>query len=75
MAVSAIVLPNACSQLLTRSLKAMFLMGGLFAVFFAVVGLYLSYWFDLPSGQSITLVGTFVFLLVLYLVKPLYKRP
>lgn len=75
LAVSAIVLPNACSQLLTRSLKAMFLIGGLFAVFFAVVGLYLSYWFDLPSGPSITLVGTFVFLVVLYLVKPLYKRP
>lgn len=75
LAVSAIVLPNACSQLLTRSLRAVFVAGGLFATFFAVVGLYLAYWFDLPSGPSITLVGTFVFLVVLYLVKPVYKRP
>ena len=53
--------PGATARLLTRSVGRMLLVSTLLGVAAAVVGLYLSFHLDVPSGPSIVLTGASVF--------------
>lgn len=56
-----LVLPAATARLLTSSLGRMLWMAPLLGAGFGFVGMYVSWYADVPSGAVITLVGTVVF--------------
>lgn len=62
--VAMLVTPAATAYLLTRRLPVMMALGALIASFSGVVGLYLSYYFNLASGAAIVLTATAIFGLV-----------
>lgn len=66
--VSALlVVPAATAFQLTRSFKPMMLLSALLGMVSGVVGLIFSYEFDLPSGATIVLTATAIFILSLIL--------
>ncbi|MDP2920623.1 MAG: metal ABC transporter permease [Dehalococcoidia bacterium] len=60
---SLILNPAAAAYQLTYSMKIMFLLAAVFGVVSGWVGLIVSYLFDLPSGATIVLTSSVIFLL------------
>jgi ABC-type Mn2+/Zn2+ transport system permease subunit len=67
LVVAMLVTPAATAQLLTVRFTRMLIVAMVIGAGTAVVGLYLSYWFDVASGATIVLVQTIVFLVALAL--------
>jgi manganese/iron transport system permease protein len=65
LVVAMITTPAATAQMLVQRFGKMISLAAIIGVISAIVGLYLSYAFDLASGASIVLVETSLFLLVL----------
>ncbi len=65
LVISLLVGPALTAYLLTKELHQMMLMGMVIGVFSSVSGIYLSYYYNLPSGPAIVLVSSALFLLVL----------
>ncbi len=61
---AAVVIPGATARLLTRSVGRMLVVSTLLGVAAAVLGLYLSFHLDVPSGPSIVLTGALAFTVV-----------
>ena len=61
LVVAMLIKPDAAASLITRRFSRVILVGVIFGVLAAVVGLYLSYQFNLPSGPSIALTSTAIF--------------
>jgi ABC-type Mn2+/Zn2+ transport system permease subunit len=59
-----LVLPAATARLLTNSFGRMLALSPLLGASIGVVGMYASWYADVPSGAVIILVGTAVFLVV-----------
>lgn len=53
-----IVTPAATAIQQTYRLKTLFWLSAFWGVFASVLGLYLSYWFDMPTGAAIVLTAT-----------------
>jgi len=60
---SLILNPAAAAYQLTYSMKKMFFLSACFGVVSGWVGLLISYVFDIPSGATIVLTSSFIFLL------------
>jgi manganese/iron transport system permease protein len=60
---SLILNPAAAAYQLTYSMKRMFLLSAGFGVLASLAGLFLSYFFDLPSGATIVVTSSVIFLL------------
>ena len=58
-----LIIPPATSRLLTGSFKSYFYAAVVLSEFAVIIGLFLSYQFNLPSGASIVLVSTALFFL------------
>jgi ABC-type Mn2+/Zn2+ transport system permease subunit len=67
LVVAMLVTPAATAQLLTVRFARLMALAVLVGAGSAVVGLYLSYWFDVASGATIVLVQTALFLTALLL--------
>ncbi|MEA2677673.1 MAG: manganese/iron transport system permease protein [Chloroflexota bacterium] len=65
LVVAMLVTPSATAQLLTVRFSRMVGLAVLIGAGSAVLGLYLSYWFDVASGATIVLVESALFLLAL----------
>lgn len=63
LAAAMLVTPAATAYLLTRRLGPMMLVSAAIGAFSSVVGLYLSYYFNIVSGSAIVLTATVLFLL------------
>ncbi len=63
LVLALIVIPASCAHQLTRNIKTMFILSPIFGIASSVGGLCLSYYFDLPSGATIVIILTFIFLL------------
>ena len=63
LVLALLVTPAAAARLLTDSLPGMMLLSPVIGGSSALVGLYLSWSFDLPTGGTIVLVATLVFIL------------
>ncbi|MBI4713680.1 metal ABC transporter permease [Candidatus Uhrbacteria bacterium] len=64
--VSALlIIPPAISRLHAKSFRSHLILAVLFSEIIIVLGLALSFFFDLPSGATIILVGAFLFLFLL----------
>ncbi|MCA9506986.1 MAG: metal ABC transporter permease [Myxococcales bacterium] len=62
--VSALlIIPPTLSKMLASSFKSLIVLSIIAGEFFVVSGLFLSYFFDLPSGATIILVGVMSFLI------------
>ena len=57
-----LVIPGASAYLLTRRLPSMMLISAVIGAVSSVLGLYVSYYMNVPSGAAIVLVATVVFL-------------
>jgi ABC-type Mn2+/Zn2+ transport system permease subunit len=63
LVLALIVIPASCAQQITRDIKRIFILSPLFGVTSSVGGLFLSYYFDLPSGATIVIILTLMFFL------------
>ena len=72
---SLILNPAAAAYQLTYSMKKMFLLSAVFGVFSCWIGLLFSYWFNIPSGATIVITSSLIFLVaVLFSPKRRVKR-
>ncbi len=58
MVLAMLVIPAATAYLLARRFTSIMIIGAWLGTLAAVTGLYLSYYFNLPSGPSMSLVST-----------------
>ena len=65
MVIALLTIPPAISGLYIRDMKKMMLLSAGLGILFTVVGLYLSYFFNLTSGATIILVAGVSYLLAL----------
>lgn len=65
LVVSMLITPASTAYLLTDRLSTMVVLSAIFGALSAVVGIYFSYIYDLPSGPVIAIAATLLFLLVL----------
>jgi manganese/iron transport system permease protein len=65
LVIAMLVGPALTAYLLVRELHHMMLLGGLLGALSSVVGIYLSYYGNLPSGPAIVLVSSTLFVIVL----------
>lgn len=69
LAAAMLVTPAATAYLITNRLFPMMLLSALIGALSSIIGLYISYYFNIVSGSAIVLTATFFFLLGF-----LYKR-
>lgn len=69
MVSSLMVLPVACAMQLANSYRKTIVYAVLFAVLFTVVGLFLSYYWNLKPGGTIVLTGVVVLIPLLFIKK------
>lgn len=69
LVVSMLVTPAATAYLLTNRMKVMILLAAIFGGLSSIIGLYLSFQYNLSSGAIIVLVS-FVFFILAYLFSP-----
>lgn len=62
LVIALLVGPALTAYLLTKELHQMMLMGGAIGILSSLVGIYLSYYYNLPSGPAIVLVSSSLFL-------------
>lgn len=63
MVVALLITPGATAYLLVARLHQMMILGAAIGVLASVSGMYLSYWYNLPSGPAIVLVAFGLFCL------------
>jgi len=68
-----LVIPAAAAFQLTRGFVRMMVLSVLFGVVSGVGGLFLSYWWNLPSGATIVLTAAAIFL-VCFVFSPKRRR-
>jgi manganese/iron transport system permease protein len=64
LAAAMLVTPAATAYLLTRRLWPMMLVSAIIGAISSLIGLYLSYYFNIVSGSAIVLTATAIFLVV-----------
>ncbi len=69
LVMAMLVTPAATASLLARSFIRLMVIGAILGALAAVAGLYISFYADLPSGPSMTLVATAEFVVVALLKK------
>ena len=63
LVISMLITPAAAASLLMRSFPAAMIAGALFGAASAIAGMYISFYFNLPSGPVMALVATGFFIL------------
>jgi len=71
LVVAMLITPGATAYLLTDKFDNMTAISVLSAIISSLIGIYVSFWFDLETGGSIVLVQTFIFLFA-FLFAPRY---
>ncbi len=71
LVVAMLITPGATAYLLTDQFDNMTIISVLSAIISSVIGIYVSFWFDLETGGSIVLAQTFIFLFA-FLFAPRY---
>jgi manganese/iron transport system permease protein len=71
LVLSLLITPGATAYLLVKRLHEVMILGAVIGIFSSISGMYLSYFFNLPSGPAIVLVVSGLFVLSL-LFSPSY---
>ena len=74
LVLSMLLIPAAAAKLVTKTFVKSIKISAFFGGVSSVAGLYLSYYFNLPSGQTMSLVASGIFMLSLLSRKLLLKR-
>ena len=69
LVLSMLLIPAAASKQITKTFVSSIYVSILFGVFSSVSGLYLSYFFNLPSGPTMSMVATSLFIACFFLNK------
>ena len=69
LVLSMLLIPAAASKQITKTFVSSIYVSILFGVFSSVSGLYLSYFFNLPSGPTMSMVATFLFVVCFFVSK------
>jgi len=69
LVVAMLITPASAAYLISKRLKDMMFKAAIIGVLSSVIGLYLSFYFNISSGPSIVIVSTLIFLITL-----LYKK-
>mgnify|MGYP003564740802 FL=1 len=69
LVVALLITPGATAYLLVKRLQEMMILGSIFGVLASISGMYLSYYFNLPSGPAIVMVA-FGFFMLAFLFSP-----
>tara|TARA_B100001029_G_scaffold176492_1_gene179492 strand:- start:995 stop:1843 length:849 start_codon:yes stop_codon:yes gene_type:complete len=69
LVLSMLIIPAAAAKLISESFINSIIFSAVFGIISSVSGLYLSYFFNLPSGPSMSLVATGLFILAFILNK------
>ena len=64
LVLSMLITPAAAAKLTTKTFSAAMVTGSAFGVIASISGLYLSYYLDFPSGPSMALAATSIFIIV-----------
>ena len=72
LVLSMLIIPAAAAKLVTKTFVNSIRISIVFGVTASVTGLYLSYFFNLPSGPTMSMAATFLFV-VCFFVKQLKK--
>ena len=67
LVLSMLLIPAAASKQITNTFVSSIYVSILFGVFSSVSGLYLSYFFNLPSGPTMSMVATFLFVVCFFI--------
>ncbi|WP_414530696.1 metal ABC transporter permease [Nodularia chucula] len=65
LVLALLITPGATAYLLVKRLHQVMILGALIGVTSSISGMYLSYYYNLPSGPAIVLVASGIFLLAL----------
>ena len=63
LVLSLLLIPAASAKLVTKTFLSSIKVGAIFGAVSSVSGLYLSYYFNLPSGPTMSLVASLIFIL------------
>ena len=69
LVLSMLLIPAAASKQITNTFVSSIYVSILFGVFSSVSGLYLSYFFNLPSGPTMSMVATLLFVVCFFVSK------
>ena len=69
LVLSMLLIPAAASKLITNTFVTSIFVSIFFGVTSSVTGLYLSYFFNLPSGPTMSLVATGIFIFCFFVSK------
>ena len=69
LVLSMLLIPAAASKQITNTFVSSIYVSILFGVFSSVSGLYLSYFFNLPSGPTMSMVATSLFIVCFFINK------
>ena len=69
LVLSMLLIPAAASKQITKTFVSSIYVSILFGVFSSVSGLYLSYFFNLPSGPTMSMVATSLFIVCFFVNK------
>jgi manganese/iron transport system permease protein len=65
LVISMLIGPALIAYLLVKELHHMMLLGAIVGGFVSITGVYISYYYNVPSGPAIVLVSSVLFLLTL----------
>ena len=69
LVLSMLLIPAAASKLVTNTFVFSIYVSIIFGTFSSVSGLYLSYFYNLPSGPTMSLVATGIFIICFFVNK------
>ena len=69
LVLSMLIIPSAAAKLITKTFVNSIIISVVFGLVASVSGLYLSYFFNLPSGPSMSIVATLLFILAFLISK------
>ena len=69
LVLSMLIIPSAAAKLITKTFVNSIIISVVFGLVASVSGLYLSYFFNLPSGPSMSIVATLLFVLAFLISK------
>ena len=64
LVLSMLITPAAAAKLIMKTFPSSMIVGSVFGVVASIGGLYLSYYLDFPSGPSMALTATSIFIIV-----------
>lgn len=69
LVIALLTIPTYLAEIFVKKLSSMMILSSILATFFTLIGLMISYFYDISSGASIIIVGVFTLLLVKLLGK------